>query len=225
MGTIQVIRQNLVANPRATVNTTGWIATFFFDDATSTETLVRSTAQGRSSNTSFAVTPITTGSDAYLKTAKMPYSFDSWSLSAYFKVTGGTWYGIMHQQYYNAGGTYLGAQSSAASFGSSSAWTRVALNTGPAPYPTATQCEFAISVHASHPTPHVEFFVTDCLMEQGSTTKAFFDGDSADTFSTYATLNTGWFGTANASSSFAEFGIASAQNLGSVLDGPDVLGF
>lgn len=218
MGTIQVIRQNLVPNPKATVDTTGWIATSTISSTTPSGTLTRSTTQGRSSSTSFAVTPA--GLGGFLKTSKMPYSFGSWVLSAYFKLTSGTWSGTMFQTYYDAAGTYLGSQNGSSYTGSASAWTRAVCSVGPSPYATATQCEFVISVQS-----FAEFFVTDCLMESGSTAYAFFDGDGADAYLLYATLNTGWYGTANASSSWAEFGVASAQNLGSVLDGPDVLGF
>jgi hypothetical protein len=218
-GTIQVIRQNLITNTKAALNTTGWSI------AGTGTSLTRNTTVGRSGTTSFQATqPTPTGMTVSHSGLFTTTGGVNWRFAVYARTASSSDLCQVAIDWFDSGGAGLGTASSPLVSVSSGSWTPLSLGVAAAPFAARQFRPKILVINSTVTTVYLTDFILESTSFAGSPLP-FFDGDSADNYSTYATLDYGWFGTANASSSFAEFGIASAQNLGSVLDGPDVLGF
>lgn len=223
MGTIQIIRQNVIANTKFASTVTPWGIFNSRTGSGSAGTVSRLTSVGRSSNTSLqAVTTF-----GWLRhNAMLPYAgTDRLQAQCYISASASTSAAArIGINYYSSAGVYLGSQPDTAYVSvTNTSWVLLGNDMG------------SVGANATQMQPYIElvpfagtvtFRVTDMWFEYyNGAARPFFDGDSADAYLSYSTLSKGWFGTPNDSSSFAEFGVVGTGVTGSVLDGPDVLGF
>jgi hypothetical protein len=189
-------RTNLVPNPSATVNTTGWTV--------SGTSLTRDTTVSRSGGASFKIVTGFGGMDTPAGTAGIPvtpgvtYRFSFWA-----KGIDNSAQATFQNTWYDSAGVSISSGSPSYTPMNSAAWTQVAppnpvgQYTAPA---NAAYLQLRIRTNSSGTT----FWVDDIMVtpvEPGVEYPVYFDGDTPDT----ADETFSWTGTANASASTAAY--------------------
>lgn len=187
-------RTNLVPNPSATVNTTGWAAT--------TGTLTRDTTVSRSGGASFKITA-GTGMDTPSGTSGIPvtpgvtYRFSFWAQGNNTTDTA-----TFQCSWYDSGGALISSASPASTTMNTTAWVLVAPANPSTQYTAPSNAAYLRLSPRISATSTVWF---DDIMvspvEPGVEWPVYFDGDTADT----AEETFSWSGTANQSASTATY--------------------
>lgn len=193
-------RTNLVANPNFEINTTGW-------GVDAGVTLTRSTADFYSGTASALLSNTIAGQGINNLSNRQPASAGlSYTASAYIKKDSGIDFDYsVRLFFYDAASNILSAPISD-TYTIGAGWDRRSV-TATAPANTTT---IGVQVLRRNAVGTASFYVDAILIEQASSALAYFDGTYADTYTGYTLESQAWNGTANASTSTANWGLTSS---------------
>lgn len=215
-GVITEERTNYIANTKAYSTVSPWVLNY------GTGTLSQNTSLGRSGTTSFQFVTAVTDAQFYDPTYITANSSTTYTFSCYARKNNGAGTDYVYPIifFYNSSNTQINAYNGSLVAVNATGWTRVNYTFTP----PANTVKIRVGWWVQNNTGGSRtFYITDMLLEVSGSVKAFFDGDTAETYGTLQNYGKWWTGTSNASYSVSNWGTTS--NYGSSLDGADVLGF
>jgi hypothetical protein len=197
--TTTTTRTNLLTNPNFEVGTTDWVGR-------NAATIARSTAQSYVGTASLQITTSASNNNGATASPATTITVgNTYTLSAYVRTDTGTLTNCYALIIWQNGGVEVSRVTGTFTTVTTS-WARITA-TGVAPV-GALVAEISIVRNTS--TAGLIWFADAILFESASSALPYFDGTYADTYTGYTLTSQAWSGTANASTSTANWGLTSS---------------